>query len=59
MNGNNKRATYDAIYFYSFGVEHIPSEIKKFMGNKNIITEYLQNTSTLLDNVWILLYRIY
>ena len=25
-------------YFGSFGVEHIPKEIKKFIGNKNIIT---------------------
>ena len=25
-------------YFYSFGVEHIPKEIRKFIGNKNIIT---------------------
>ena len=24
------------IYFDSFGVEHIPEEIKKFIGNKNI-----------------------
>ena len=24
------------IYFDSFGVEHIPKEIKKFIGNKNI-----------------------
>ena len=31
MNGNN-------IYFYSFGLEHIPKENKKFIGNKNIIT---------------------
>ena len=30
---NNKSATY----FDSFGVEHIPKEIKKFIGNKNII----------------------
>ena len=30
-NGNN------TIYFDSFGVEHIPKEIKKFIGNKNII----------------------
>ena len=37
MNGNNRRASYDVIYFDSFGVEHIPKEIKKFMGNKNII----------------------
>ena len=26
------------IYFDSFGVEHIPEEIMKFIGNKNIIT---------------------
>ena len=32
MNGNNTK------YFDSFGVEHIPEEIKKFIGNKNIIT---------------------
>ena len=25
-------------YFDTFGVEHIPKEIWKFMGNKNIIT---------------------
>ena len=31
MNGNN------IIYFDSFGVEHIPKEIKKFIGNENII----------------------
>ena len=30
---NNKTATY----FDSFGVEHIPKEIRKFIGNKNII----------------------
>ena len=26
----------EVIYFDSFGVEHIPQEIKKFIGNKNI-----------------------
>ena len=31
-NGNN------IIYFDSFGVEYIPKDIKKFIGNKNIIT---------------------
>ena len=31
---NNKTVTY----FDSFGVEHIPKEIMKFIGNKNIIT---------------------
>ena len=32
MNENN------IIYFDSFGVESIPKEIKKMIGNKNIIT---------------------
>ena len=32
MSGNN------IIYFDSFGVEHIPKEIKKIIINKNIIT---------------------
>ena len=27
----------DITYFDSFGVEHIPKEIKKFIGSKNII----------------------
>ena len=31
VNDNN------VTYFDSFGVEHIPKEIKKFIGNKNII----------------------
>ena len=30
---NNKTVTY----FDSFGVEHIPKEVKKFINNKNII----------------------
>ena len=38
MNGNSRTTSYDAIYFNSFGVEHIPKEIKKFIGNKNIKT---------------------
>ena len=32
VNGNN------VIYFDSFEVEHIPKEVKKFIGNKNIVT---------------------
>ena len=28
----------NATFFDSFGVEHIPKEIKQFTGNKNIIT---------------------
>ena len=27
----------EIIYFNSFGVEHVPEEIKEFVGNKNII----------------------
>ena len=30
--------TNEAIYFDSFGIEHIPKEINKFTGNKNIIS---------------------
>ena len=30
--------TNEVIYFDSFGVEHIPEEIKKFIGNKNTIS---------------------
>ena len=37
VNGN-KRTSYDEIYFDSFGVGHIPKEIRKFICNKNIIT---------------------
>ena len=32
-------------YFDSFGVEHIPKEIKTFISNKNIKRKYFQNTS--------------
>ena len=28
----------EIVYFDSFGVEHIPEEIKEFIGNKNIKT---------------------
>ena len=38
MNGSNKIASYNAIYFDSFGVEHIPKEVKKSIGNRNVIT---------------------
>ena len=36
MNGNNEISSHDAIYFDGFRVEHIPKEIIKFIGNKNI-----------------------
>ena len=28
----------EIVYFYSFGVEHIPEEMKKFIANRNIKT---------------------
>ena len=31
---NNKTVTY----FNSFGIEYIPNEVKKFIGNRNIIS---------------------
>ena len=38
VNDDNGSASYDATYFDSFGVEHIPKQIKKLIGNTNIIT---------------------
>ena len=35
---NGRSASCVAIYFDSFGVEHIPKEILKIIGNKNIKT---------------------
>ena len=43
-------------YFDNFGVEHFPKEIKKIIGNKNIITGIYRIR---FDNVQILLYWIY
>ena len=37
MNDNNGIISYHATYFDSFGVEHIPTEIEKFIGNKTMI----------------------
>ena len=36
MNGNN------IIYFDSFGIEQIPKEIKKLIGNKDIIAIFIE-----------------
>ena len=43
---NNKTVTY----FDSFGIEHIPKENKKFIGNKNIITNIyrIQNSDSIM-----------
>ena len=34
------------VYFDSFGVEHIPKEIKKIMNNKNIIANIFRVQAT-------------
>ena len=32
----------EIVYFYSFGVEHVPEEIKEIVGNKNIIANIFE-----------------
>ena len=39
------------VYFDSFGVERIPKEIKKFIGNKKYHNKYLWNTSIRFNNM--------
>ena len=34
LNVNNRRVSYYATYFNSSGTEHIPKEIKRFIGTK-------------------------
>ena len=46
-------------YFDSFGVEHIPKEIKRFTKNRNIKTNIFQDRSIRFNNAWIFLYYIY
>ena len=43
---NNETVTY----FDSFGIEHIPKEVKKFIGNKNIISNIykIQNYDSIM-----------
>ena len=45
----------EVTYFDSFGVEHVPKEIKRFIGHQN---KHIQNTSIQLNNVWLLLHWI-
>ena len=42
MNNDN------VAYFHSFGLEYIPKETKKFIGNKNILTNIDQIKGTYL-----------
>ena len=38
VNDNNRNNNDNVTYFDGFGIEHIPKEIKNFIGNKTIIT---------------------
>ena len=49
----------DVTYFDSFGVEHIPKEIKTFVKNKNIAKKYFSSTNKRFSNVRLLLYWFY
>ena len=37
----------EIVYFNSFGVEHLPEEIKEFIGNKNIKSNILEYKQTI------------
>ena len=37
----------EIVYFDSFGVEHVPQKIKKFVGNKNIIANIFRVQETI------------
>ena len=44
-NGDNGSASYDVAYFDIFGFEHIPKEIKKFIGSPKILYIFEKNIS--------------
>ena len=41
MDGDHENPSYDATCFDSFGVEHIPKEIEKLIGNKKYYNKHL------------------
>ena len=45
----------EIIYFDSFGIEHVPKEVKEFIGHKNIKAN-IQNTSRQFDIAWMFLH---
>ena len=52
----------EMFYFNSFGVEHIPEEIKKIIGNKNIkanIFRVQANDSVMCGYFFHMIYRFY
>ena len=46
----------EIVYFSSFGVEHVPEEIRKFAGNKNIIANIfrVQAHSSVMTDTFVL-----
>ena len=50
MNGNNRRASYDAIYFDSFGFKHILTNLYESKILKQILIEYEYTTRHSADN---------
>ena len=50
MNGSN------VTYFHSFTIEYIPTEIKKFIGNKNITTNIyrIQANGSIIHDTFLL-----
>ena len=49
----------EIVCFDSFGVEHIPEEIKEFIHHSFLNSSVFQNKSKQFSNVWVLLHRIY
>ena len=42
LHSLNNNFTYNNFNNFNFGFEHIPKEIRKFLGNKNIITKFFR-----------------
>ena len=58
VNDDNGSASYNVTYFEMYGAEHIPKEIKKFIGNKNTIISIYRiqaYDSIMCGYFWILL----
>ena len=48
----------EIVYFDSFGVEYVPEEIKKFVGNKKIIAHIFRVQGNKFSNAWVFLHWI-
>ena len=49
----------EIVYFNSFGVEHVPEEIKDFIKNKNIAAKHFSSRSKRFNNVQVLFHWIH